>query len=62
MHFRLIATERRTSSNGTKYDHTVWMGEFDGLEVDEDDAIEFARAKVGAHCRIQAEPFPVTIH
>ncbi len=62
MHFRLIATERRVSSTGTKYDHTVWMGEFDGHEVEEEEAIEFARAKVGAHCRIQAEPFPVTIH
>lgn len=62
MNFRLIATERRCSASGVHYDHTIWMGEFNGLEVEEEDAIEFARNKLGPDCRICYEPFPTVLH
>ena len=62
MNFRLIATELRQSASGTKYDHTIWMGEFDGLLYEEEEALAFARDKLGPDCRIQSEDFPTTLH
>lgn len=62
MNFRLIATEPRRSASGTVYDHTIWMGEFDGLQYEPDEAVAFAREKLGPTCRIQAEDFPSTLH
>ena len=62
MNFRLIATEQRKSASGITYDHTIWMGEFDGSQFDEEDAVAFARGKLGPDCRIQSEDFPTTLH
>lgn len=44
------------------YDHTIWIGEFDGSQFDEEDAVAFARVKLGPDCRIQSEDFPTTLH
>lgn len=62
MNFRLVATEQRTTQSGQNYDHTIWMGEFDGLEFDEREAIEFARNKLGPHCSIRTEQIPLILH
>lgn len=62
MNFRLIATEPRKAESGTVYDHTIWMGEFDGSQFDEEDAVQFARDKLGPACKIRVEDFPTTLH
>ena len=61
MNFRLIATEQRKSASGTKYDHTIWMGEFDGL-LYEEEALAFAKDKLGPGCKICSEELPTTLH
>lgn len=62
MNFRLIATEPRQSASGTVYDHTIWIGEFDGFLYEEDEAVAFARDKLGPSCKIRAEDFPTVLH
>ena len=62
MNFRLVATTRAVSEQGTVYDHTVWMGEFDGLQVDENEAIEFARDAAGPDCMIRRDEIPTILH
>lgn len=62
MNFRLIATEQRVSDSGAKYDHTIWMGEFDGFLYEEEEAVEFARGRFGPHCKILREEIPLTLH
>ena len=62
MNFRLIATEPRKSTSGIVYDHTIWMGEFDGFQFEPDEAVAFARDKLGPACRIQPEAFPTILH
>lgn len=62
MNFRVVATEKRTTLNGTTYDHTVWMGEFDGLVTEESEAEEFALDRVGPGYEIQFESLPTILH
>lgn len=62
MNFRLVATVQKQTDRGALYDHTVWMGEFDGLQFDEDEAMAFARTKVGPSCSIRTEEIPLILH
>lgn len=62
MNFRLVATTKVISEHGTVYDHTIWIGEFNGLEVDEEEAIEFARNAAGPDCMIQRDEIPTILH
>lgn len=62
MNFRLVATTRAVSENGTVYDHTIWMGEFDGLEVEEQEAMDFARDAAGPDCSIRRDEIPMILH
>lgn len=62
MNFRLIATEPRIAASGTRYDHMIWIGEFDGLLYEEEEAVAFARDKLGPSCKIRAEDFPTILH
>lgn len=62
MNFRLVATVQQKSPTGQFYDHTIWMGEFNGLEYSEGEAMEFAREKVGEDCVINSESIPFILH
>lgn len=62
MTFRLVATEPRISPNGTPYDHTVWMGEFDSFDTEHQEAIDHAYSRVGPGYSIQLEAHPTALH
>lgn len=62
MNFRVVATQPRRAESGTLYNHTVWMGEFNSLEVDEDEACELARERTGYECQIAIEAIPTIFH
>ena len=62
MNFRLIATEPRASRSGRIYAHIIWIGEFDGLQFEAEEAIEFVRNKLGPICQISTEEFPTIFH
>lgn len=62
MNFRLVATVPKQSPTGQIYNHMIWMGEFNGAEFSEWEAIEFAREKVGDVCAINSESIPFVLH
>lgn len=62
MNFRLVATVPQKTLSGVLYDHTIWMGEFNGLEYSKEEAMAFARDKLGWECLIRAEEPPTILH
>jgi len=40
----------------------IWMGEFDGSEVEEQEAMEFARDAAGPDCSIRRDEIPTIFH
>ena len=62
MRFRLVATEQRVAASGARYNHTIWMGEFDAFDTEEHEAFQMARDKLGPGCSILVEPIPTVLH